>query len=122
MQEHPRGIEDYYTPEQLFRMVMANGPVDLWVGIENGRIDMAGFSLLEQFAKFRRLQFMWGGGERFREYQKIGCERLEQWAALHQCRDVYVIGHPGLRWLLRDLGFVQKEVTLCKDVTNRWRH
>lgn len=121
MDEHPGGMLDWFHRDSLLASIKRDG-IDCWVGVENGRVDMAGFSLIERYKNFSRLQFMWGGGKNFKKYWAIGAERLEQWAAVHQCKDIYVMGHPGLEWLLRDLGYKQKEVVLSKDVTWRWRH
>lgn len=129
MQKYDGGVFRFTEYETVKNMLKKDN-LELWVGVDNGMIELAALTQVCG-TKERYVELFWVGGNNFDKYMDVGLRKIEQWSAMIGAKSFVVGGRKGWVRKLERKGFSFHRIELIKPVsyiadkdngTYSWRH
>lgn len=116
----PGGIGDTYTLDELYWLALSDDNVRIWIGLDNGTIDLVGVTEFERHVKKTSLHITGLSGTNMHKYFPSKLAKLEQYACMYEVDDVVFTTRKAFKRLMKPYGYTQDRVTLSKSVKVLW--
>lgn len=112
MRKYPKGLLEVQSLSEV-RSMVAQGMYNLWLGIDDDRVEAVLLSAVYQFAHARQCWIIWGGGLG-RKYIPEGVKKVEQYCTVLEVDELHVPGRIGMERVFARYGFAREKVIMVK--------
>lgn len=119
MKDHPKGLIEFAEPQDVLHELLSSNML-LWVGMNEGQIELVVLQTLESTPKSKRATISWLGGKNLKFYMAIGLDKLELCSKQLGADVLTFRTSSALVRLTRRYGFQPVATLVEKNLKNKW--